>query len=408
MYRLIVVLSLLLPAITALSCSDSGTEPDDPAPPRELTKTELELLQAGNSFGLTLFSRMAAEDPTANLFISPLSVSMALGMTLNGAAGDTWEEMRQTLAYGNLSQHDINRSYKSLIELLRGMDPQIDLLIANSIWSRQEFIPEQSFVDTNRYYFDAEIQSLDFSSPQASATINAWVKAKTKEKIDGIVPDNISPEVVMYLINALYFKGEWTTQFDPDNTRDATFTAVDGSKQTVNMMEGEIPMRVAEQDGVVIADIPYGRELYSMTVVLPPVGSELQSLIAGLDDRQWSRWLDELVEQETVIQMPRFKLTSDLTLNDALKVMGMEIAFDPLMADFTRINAAGGLYISDVKHKTCLEVNEQGSEAAAATSVEISYRSVPSVLRLDRPFLCAIRENHGGTILFIGSVMSIE
>ena len=402
-----------LGAVLALPACDAGG-PERADPPRELTTQEQAVSDAASrDFGLRLFRTVNAAEEGENVFLSPLSVSMALGMTLNGAEGATRTAMEETLALNGLSQKEINESYQSLIELLAGLDPKVQMRLANSIWYRDTFSVRSAFIDTNKMYFDAEVAGLDFSSPQAAETINGWVEEKTQGKIPKIVPARIPPEMVMYLINAIYFKGDWTYQFDEKKTEEAPFTLADGSEKTVDMMHRTEPTFAHYGDETLEAvDLPYGDSLYTMTVLVPrgtPEGpASADSLAADLGAERWqavTRGLRES-ERKAGVVLPRFELEYEKTLNDVLKAMGMEEAFLPEQSDFSGINASAGenLYISKVKHKSFVKVNEEGTEAAAATSVGIGVTSGPPVVRADRPFLFVIRENHSGTILFIGKV----
>lgn len=401
-------LALLVLPLLLLSCSDESAGPDAPTPVRQINSGELAVMHANAAFGLTLFRSVAEETPDANIFISPLSVSMALGMTVNGAAGDTWLGMRRALHFDDLTQTEINQSYRSLLDLLRGMDPRVRFDIANSIWSREGFPVEQAFVDTNRHYFDAEIRSLDFSRADAADIINAWVSQKTQGKIPDIVTGPIPELTMMYLINAVYFKGTWSEQFDPKKTRDDTFTATGGTRKNIKMMSRSGRMRYHSGQLVEIVDLPYGWDRYSMAVLLPRDGVTLAEARNALLSDQWGLWLDALVETEMDLQMPRFTLEYETSLREMLRKMGMELAFDPVNADFSGINRDRELYVTDVKHKTYVKVNEEGTEAAAATSVEMGTTSMPPVMRVDHPFIFVIHEHNTGAILFIGQVTDPE
>ncbi|PLX33658.1 MAG: hypothetical protein C0600_00035 [Ignavibacteria bacterium] len=401
-YLSVVLLAVLL--LTA--CSDDSTGPDTPVPLRSLTEGEHEVLKANNDFAFSLFESTVATAPEKNVFLSPLSVSMALGMTLNGAVGETRTAMEETMALHGLTSAEINGAWKGLSDLLMQADPRVILTIANSIWSREGFSVEQSFIDTNREFFDAEVQSLDFNDPQAAATINAWVNAKTNGLIPDIIDPPIPPEMMMYLINAVYFKGSWTTQFDPSKTLDDEFTALGGTKQPIKMMQRKGDIRYFANTMMQVVDLPYGWDRFSMAVVLPRPGVSLTEAAAELTSR-WEDLDEQLGEIEMTVQLPRFTLEYEVEFSDILSALGMEIAFDPSRADFAGINANGGLFISEVRHKTFVEVNEEGTEAAAVTSVGVGTTSVPEHMRVDRPFLFVIHERHSGAILFIGQVTDL-
>jgi serpin B len=393
--------SLLLALLAGCSSiTDAGR-----VPMRSLTKEEERVVDASSGFGLNLFREINRTEKGKNLFISPLSVSMALGMTMNGASGATLDSMRRTLDVAGMTEAEINASYRSLIDLLTRVDPGVKFQIANSIWSRQGFAVEQPFIDTNRHYFDAEIASLDFSSADASKTINGWVSQKTNGKIEKIVPDQIDRDMVMYLINAIYFKGSWRSRFDPKETADAPFTVVNGSTKQVPMMHNHAAYAYYGDQDLQAIDLPYGDSLFSMTVLLPNPSVDIDTFAGTLTEENLNRWIGSLKPGGDAIDLylPKFRLEYEKTLNDMLKEMGMGIAFSGA-ADFTRIERSGGLAISEVKHKTFVEVNEEGTEAAAATSVGIIRTSLPPQMRVDRPFIFLIRERTSGAILFIGKI----
>ena len=383
-------------------CSESTVTPP---PARALSRTESAIVNADNSFGLGMLRTLAADKEGENIFISPLSISMALGMTLNGARGETADSMRATLALHGLSQDEINNAYRTLIDLLRGLDPRVTFEIANSIWQRKDFAVEPSFLDLNRRYFDAEVAAIDFESADAVNTINRWVNTATHGRIPTII-DRIPPEMVMYLINALYFKGSWATKFSPDSTRRTDFTREDGTKAAVDLMARSGTFRHMRNQQFQAVDLPYGFDRYTMTVLLPEPGVDVDDVVASLTAERWSQITTALHDAEGEVFLPKLTFTWEEQLNDWLKRMGMSIAFDAQRADFTGINANGGLYISEVRHKTMVEINEEGTEAAAVTSVGVGTVSLPQrfTMRMDRPFIFAIRERTSGTIMFIGKV----
>ena len=377
--------------------------------PRELTAAEGRLVATDNRFAFKLF-RQIAESVSADssLFISPLSVAMALAMTYNGAAGGTAQEMATALELQDFTLDELDASYRSLIDLLRGLDGQVAFEIANSIWYREGWTFEQPFLDANRAYFDATVQSLDFNSPTAAPTINAWVSDRTRGKITSIVDDPLPPDDVMYLINAIYFKGSWTQQFDASRTRAAPFLLRDGSSAMVQMMSTDKPaaVRISYRDGVTVLDLPYGGRAFSMTIVLPRSAAAIDSLAASLTEEQWNAWTAGLDSASLDVSLPKFRFAYDAGLKAVLSALGMPHAFcGPWFTDFTRLRAAGDACISKVKHKAFVDVNEEGTEAAAATSVGVGVTSVGQRVTVDRPFLFAIRENLSGTILFFGRMM---
>jgi serine protease inhibitor len=401
--------TLILTAFFLMGCTDSATAPEEPTPVRSLTKGEARVSQSTSAFGWALFRQIAETHAHDNIVLSPLSVSMALGMTLNGAKGETWMQMRETLKHESAEQAEINAGYRGLIDVLRSMDPRVTTTIANSVWARDGFPVLPTFTDTLRSFFDADTRTLDFRRSDAADIINAWVKSNTGGRIPSIVTPPIPEEMVMYLINAIHFKGLWKHRFDPSMTTDATFIDINGKQSTVKMMSRRMTVNYVETAEFTAADIPFGWDRYRMAVIVPRNNEALRLLERTLDHGEFrSRVLAGMNESEIELQIPRFTMEDERTLNAALSALGMPLAFDPHQADFTRINPDGGLYISGVRHKTWIKVDEEGAEAAAATSVEIGIVSMPPTLRADKPFLFVIHEQNTGAILFIGRVASIS
>lgn len=396
-------------AITFLLCSKCPTKTVENKPSLDLTAAEKSLLKSDNKFGFKLFQEVVKEEKDKNVFISPLSVSMALGMTYNGANGSTQEAMRNTLELNGLTLQEVNESYKHLIELLSGLDPNVLFQIANSIWYRQGWTFEEEFIQLNKTYFNSVVSGLNFDDPNSADVINAWVNENTKGKITSIIKPPIDPSMVMFLINAIYFKGNWTYQFDKNITREWPFLLPDNSTTPCQMMGIKSEFPYYENDDFQAVNLPYGKRDYSMIVFLPKWGRNVDSLIANLNQENFDAWLSEFHSDSSKVCLPKFTLEYELKLNDALKALGMSVAFDPNQADFTKMYKGKGLFISEVKHKTLVEVNEEGTEAAAVTSVGIVTSAYPPPLPfeivIDRPFVFLIRENLSGAILFMGKIV---
>lgn len=405
---------LLALVVLAVACSDpnapsGGSVPRITSLPRALSSGEQAVIGASNAFGFGLLRELDRTRADSNIFMSPLSASMALGMTMNGAAGQTFDEMRSSLAFGAQPASEINASYRSLIDMLRALDKTVDFRIASSIWYRNGFPFEQSFLDESRQYFDAKVAGLDFSAPGTPTTINEWVKQSTSGKIDKIVDDPIASDVVMYLINAIYFNGAWTTKFDKAQTRTEQFNTVSGTTAPIAMMRRTDTIRVAETADGQVVDLPYGGGAYSMTILLPKQGKAIRDVVASLTAESWQTAVAGATARQIELQMPKFTMRWEALLNNQLQALGMRHAFQGDVADFTRMSHAMGkqLYISNVKQKSFVDVHEEGTEAAAVTSVEIRVVCAcgPTVIRIDRPFVFAIRERHSGTILFLGKIV---
>ena len=356
---------------------------------------------ANTAFGFNLLTTLRSEDPIANMFISPLSISIALTMTYNGAAGATERAMAEVLEIEGLDRYTVNRSNLALQEGLGNREPKVEIAIANSIWNRQGIAFNSDFLNQNRQFFGAEIASLDFSSPQAVPIINEWVGTNTNGKIEKII-QTIDPEIVMILINAIYFKGSWQEEFDKSKTREGVFHLSDGSEKQVPMMRREGGYPYLRSEKFEAANLPYGDGEVSMYIFLPNRDSNLDEFLDILNAEHWSNWLSQFSTARNIIMiLPRFKLEYEAELNDTLKAMGMAIAFGKT-ADFSGIGR--DLFISQVRHKAVVEVNEKGTEAAAATSVKVGVKSISPTFRVDRPFFFAIYDSTTETILFMGIV----
>ncbi len=397
----------VVPAVLFLSaCNDpSGPSPID-ALPRQLSVGEQKVIGGSNAFAFDLLKAVNASDRGGNVFISPLSASMALGMTMNGAAGSTYDAMHSTLRFSDLSRTDVNESYKSLIALLRGLDNATQFSIANSIWYQQDFPFRQEFLTESKSYFDAEVQGLDLTKPTSIDVINAWVNDATSKKIPRII-DSFDGDEVMFLVNAIYYKGAWQSAFKKSETVNAPFRSLDGSSANVPLMSQTESFRRGFGSDYEAIDLPYGNSAFTMTVVLPHAGVDINAFTESLTEEKWRAIDAGMAKGEIGIMLPKFKLEWKKNLNDQLKALGMSVAFSDIAADFSRMSPAKQLVITDVIQKTFVDVNEEGTEAAAATSVGIGPTSAPGTIRVDRPFIFAIRERLSGTILFIGKITKL-
>lgn len=373
-----------------------------------LNAKQAKLVQSSNRFGFDIF-RTSFEliQDKSNMMLSPLSISMALGMTRNGAAQTTLDSMTYALRFEGLTDNEINESYLYLLETFTSLDPEVKLSIANSIWYRNSFAVENTFLTTNQQYFKAAVNPLDFGNPSSINTINNWVSENTNNLIPKII-DQISDDMVMYLINAVYFKGQWKYTFAGANTTSKPFTLSNGSTISAPAMIQEMTVPVFRNESFSIAELPYNRGNFNMSIILPEGDNTAASIVNQLTQENWDLWTQSLVETGVQMQLPKFKFSYDeKEMKQILSAMGMGVAFDASNADFTRINSNGGLFISEVKHKTFIETNEEGTEAAAVTSVGIELTSVgegPVPFIVDKPFIFLITEKSTGTILFIGAV----
>jgi serine protease inhibitor len=376
----------------------------------EIGPVDGSVVTANTKLGFSLFNEIRKTEQDKNIFISPFSISVALAMTLNGAAGETEQAMTNTLQLHGLDSESINTGYAGLRQTLLTSDPKVTLTIANSLWARQGFSFKPDFLQRNTQFFGAEISTLDFDNSSASKTINQWVDTNTNGKIQKIVGDQIDPITVLFLINAIYFKGTWQKEFDPSKTREGPFHLANGDEKQVPMMRQQRWYPYYREENFQAISLAYGDGQMSMYIFLPDRESDLNIFLENLNAESWENWMSQFHEQDVSLVMPKFKLEYGKTLNDPLKALGMDVAFDPELADFSRMASLefGNLYIEKVVHKTFVEVNEEGTEAAAATSVEVGVKSVPPPpisFSVDRPFFFAIRDNETKTVLFMGIVV---
>ena len=371
--------------------------------PRPLSKSAAQL---GSQFGFDLFGRLRASTPPSNVFISPISVAMVLAMLYNGAANDTARAVGKVLHIEGMKLDDVNNKVLTLRNALKPSGTQYELSIANSVWARQGMAFENSFLDRNRQFFGAEIANVNFASRQTLDQINGWVSKNTGGHIPKII-DRIDASHVMFLINAVYFKGQWKDRFDRKYTKTEPFELADRTKVQVPLMArtGKFLYRSGERHQAV--SIPYTGDKISMVVLLPEKGFGLDDFLKQLDARRWDGALDVFQMNTGEVKLPRFTMNYQATLNDALKSLGMGVAFDVSKADLTLMRKQRDLVLSEVKHKTYVDVNEEGTTASAATSAGISVTSVrmdPFQFVADRPFIIAIKEDSTGAILFLGAI----
>ena len=408
MEKTVLMMVTLMTATLHWQCQKDDHTPGENSNLDCLESPELcQLSQANNEFAFTIFKRLHQADRDSNLFISPTSIATALTMTLHGAQGTTADEMHQTLSLGALNQSAVHSAYQTLIDALPLLDHHVNVDMANSIWYRQGFPVKPPFLQTNETYFRSQVNALDFRSPNAVNTINNWVSNNTRGLIPSIV-DRIPDNAVMYLINAIYFKGDWRMSFKPAETQDAPFYRLNQPQVSVKMMGfGEtVTLPLYTSDAYYAVDLPYGDSVFSMTVLIPRGSNTVEDVLNQLNGASWQQLVQQLNPREINFRMPRFNMTYEKTLNAVLSSMGMPTAFIGGAADFSGI-ADAELYIDEVKHKSIIEVTEKGTKAAAVTSVGIGVTSVPIIpdIRADRPFLFAIRENQAGNILFLGKLV---
>jgi serpin B len=373
------------------------------------TGLEKQLVNSTQNFGLNLFQQVNETAEDSNIFISPLSVSTALGMTINGANGETYSQMKSTLQLPGNSQTDVNQAYLNINNTLASSDPSVSFTTANSIWCRQSISFEPSFLNVNQQYFNAYVQSLDFTNPASVTTINNWVNANTKGKISQII-NNIPAQAVMYLINAIYFKADWTNKFDSSLTKQSPFLLANGTTVQCAMMYQENNFNYYQGSNYCALQISYGKGNFNMMIILPNSGVDVNQLLSRFDASLLNQINTGMTKQDVKLYLPRFEMSFSTSLKNPLIDLGMVDAFSP-SADFSKISNTMSLKISDVLHKTYLKVGEEGTEAAAVTAVIVvtSVVLVPAsglVFDVNHPFIFLITEKNSGAILFAGKTLN--
>jgi serine protease inhibitor len=400
------VLSLLILPLIFISCNKTADEnlPVEPVP-ISLTADQVSLIQSENTFAFDIFKKILENSgESENLIISPLSISCALSMTLNGANGATREAMLEALRLNGLTPGNINNSYKDLSEAILNVDKRVLIDIANSVWSEKNFEVKIPFKNILTDYYNAESKSFDITDPLAYKAINSWIEDKTNGLIKNML-DGISDNTVMFLVNAIYFKGKWESQFDKDKTVSKPFYKSDGTSSEVPMMKQVSDYKIFSGEGFILAEFPYGQGNFVMDVILPDGQNGISTVTPLLNDESFNGLLDNMTERETDLTLPRFKYGFKQELKDILTDMGMGIAFTE-NADFSNISDLS-LLINKVLHQAFIETNEEGTEAAAATVVEVGTTSMPPapvMLNIDHSFLYFIRETSTNAILFMGRV----
>jgi serpin B len=404
--------TFLSSSIILISCEKrtANIESNDPGELKNIT-TEVyqkELIDSANIFAFNLFTPILNDAKGAeNIMISPFSISSALSMTLNGSANETLEAMRKALRLEGKTIDQINSTYLKLMTDMVPVDKRVVVEIANSVWVERRLVVKQPFITDLKKWYIAETRDIDITDPKAVDIVNGWIAEKTHDKITNML-DKLDPGLAMLLINAVYFNGKWRYQFDKAETREDPFYITPSVSKTVPMMHQVENLKAVRRNNLTIAEIPYGQGNYTMVVVLPDENVTSAEVVKVLTPSNWQEWMTLLADNthKVELSLPRFKYMYKRNLNADLINLGMEIAFTD-NADFSKISDQG-LMISRVLHQTFIETNEEGTEAAAATVVEIVFTGAnPSSVdkvTLNRPFIYFIRESTTGAIIFMGRV----
>ena len=409
---LIILTAVLLLSIAGCAEEADGSGMNIPEPDQEILDAfDTALANASNELGFELYRNLVTSED--NLMISPTSIYTALAMTINGAGGETLEAMADVLGIGSESLERFNQNNLARLYKLQEADPDVVINIANSLWMKEGEDFDPDFVDRNQRYYNASARALDFATEESVDVINSWVSDRTDGLIENIVEYPIDPQTILFLINAVYFQGDWTEPFDVERTSNDLFNGPEGEIPDVPFMNRNDEFAYLEKEGAFQAvRLPYGEsERLAMVVFLPDEDSSLLEFAADLSTEKWNEWREEFQTYQGNLRLPRFSMEYEESLNDVLKLMGMEVAFDPATSDFygmvTR-NEGPRLYISEVKHKSFIEVDEKGTEAAAVTSVEIRVESAMMdffEMNVNRPFFFLIHDRETNEVLFTGSVV---
>lgn len=397
--------------VAALALAGGCAEPELPTgSPGAQGTLSPQVLDAYTAFGLRHFAEVAGEAGEANVVLSPTSIALALAMTQNGAAGETLEAMGAALGTGATALEVVNSNNAAWLASLASADPKVQLSVANSLWARQGIPVREDYLERVRETYRAEVATLNFASPAAPQTINAWIRERTAGQIREIVPPVLDPQMVLYLINAVHFKGSWTRPFDPRATSPGAWRLPGGETVQVPLMRQTESFRIAEDEGARLLALPYGAGRFEMVVLLPEEGTSLGALRERLTPERWRRWTESLRQERVAVTLPRFRLEYEQGLIPSLTGLGMGVAFDSHRANFEGMLprdflAQQNAYISSVQHKTVLEINELGTEASGGTAVGVGVTSMPPEFTVDRPFLMAIRDTQTGTLLFVGQIV---
>jgi len=363
---------------------------------------------SNNAFGIDLYKKLITEEK-GNIFISPYSISSALAMTYAGARGNTEKQMAKVL-YFNLLQEDIHKAFSSLNAYFNRPNKSYQLAIANALWGQANYPFQKEFINLLNKYYEAGFNEVDFVNKEnrekARLTINKWVEDKTNNKIKELIhPEDISALTRLILVNAIYFKGKWQNQFDPKETRDMPFNLENKKKINVPMMHQEGKFNYTEDEKVQVLELPYSEKELSMVIFLPKEGISLSDFEKELSIERVNKLLSNLSQEKVDVYIPKFKMEKRYILNKILIDLGMSDAFDRMLADFSGMTGSKNLYISKVIQQSFVEVNEEGTEAAAATAVIMSGKSIAPMIiefKADRPFIFIIRDIKTNTILFMG------
>ncbi len=394
----------VIPFIVLASCKkNNDANPTQPVQ-INLTLNQTALISSENSYSFDIFNRILSQAGDVNTIISPLSISYALSMVVNGAANATRDSILKALEVSDTSMADLNKSYKDLTASLLSVDNRVTMYISNSVWIEKDFPVKVPFANTLTSYYNAQAKSFDITDPTVPTQINGWISNNTNGLINNMI-SQLDPTTVMLLINAIYYKGMWKTKFDPSATTTRTFTKPDGSTEDVPTMYQSETLKVYRGNGFYVAELPYGQGNYVMDIILPD-DNNLSSVTSLMTDASLTTWTTSLTSSKVNLYMPKFKYGYNISLQNVLSLMGMGIAFTDA-ADFSNISDIPVL-ISKILHQAYIQTDEEGTEAAAATIVQIVTQTMgpgePITIDVNHQFIYIIREVTTNSIIFMGKV----
>lgn len=396
------------PSATPLKTS-TPESPIQPTAAPNAVPLSTTFMDAQLQFAFDVLNQSADASAGKNIFVSAPNVSLALGIAANGAQGETFDAMAAPLSGKGATLEQMNRDFAALQALLKRSSEGITLTLANSLWVNAGPPLNNDYLQNTQQFYDAAIHTLDFSQPESAGEINQWVQNATNGKIPAIV-DQLPADVAMLILSAIYFKATWSRPFRTALTEDQPFTSTTGAPVTVPMMRQSGSFAHLKNEQFEAIALPYAGYTARMVVLLPAPDSNVDALRKQLTTQNWKAWSAALEPAQGTLRLPRFKTEFDIALNDVLKNMGMGIVFDSQSADFSGMRPAPpSLFISEVKHRSVIEVNEAGTEAAAVTSVSMGVTSAmpaenPFEMTVDRPFLFAIEDVQTGALLFQGII----
>lgn len=393
------------------SCGNNSTVEPDNNEPFPITKAASSVVEATNNFTFDIFQEIEAKNASENIFFSPLSMSIALSMAMNGANGETKQQIKEVIDFGDYTDQEINEAFKSLQDAFTNLDEQVEFSLANSAWYKKEYELLEDYRNILIDYYYAEIAGLDFINPLSVDIINDWIAVKTRDKITNMI-SSLDPKTVLVLVNAIYFNGTWTYEFNEDDTYDGIFRGLNDERVNCKMMQsGKIKTKYFVDEDKSMVTLPYGDGNFEMMLYMPRSGESISTAISELNASVLNSLLTNANTDSVAVHLPKFKIeTETFSIKQMLINLGMVIPFTEY-ANFSNILVVDTpIRISDVLHKAFIEVNEEGTEAAAATVVIMEFTTTISepkekVIIFNKPFLFFIREVSTGEILFAGKVV---